>query len=265
MSGLLAAVFVASLLGSLHCVGMCGPFAIMAGTHRSLPMAANQLQSVNRKQWSATVASYHLGRLLTYLILGIASGFAGMAIDFGGDLAGWQQTATYLAGGLMIAVGGVSLARQAGWRICSPNFVKPIVGAIQRGFRSVSSWPPVWRSLAIGSLTTWMPCGWLYVFVIAAAGVADPWYSALLMITFWAGSIPILVVVALGASTLTSHRGINVSLITALLVIGIGVFTLLFRAPVSLPTNAKITHDLREIQQQVEQVEQEELPCCAGK
>lgn len=265
MSGLLAAVFVASLLGSLHCVGMCGPFAIMAGAHRNLSVGANTDLSAQRSQWSGTIAGYHAGRLLTYLILGVASGFAGMVVDFGGDMAGWQQTATYIAGGMMIAVGGISLARQAGWRIGSPNLVKPLVGTIQRGFRSVSTWPPLWRSVAIGSLTTWMPCGWLYVFVIAAAGVADPWYSALVMATFWAGSIPILVVVAWGASTLTAHRGINVSLITALLVIGIGVFTLVFRAPVSLPANAKITHDLSEIRQQVQHVEQEKLPCCAGK
>ncbi|HMP78412.1 MAG TPA: sulfite exporter TauE/SafE family protein, partial [Pirellulaceae bacterium] len=112
MIGLLTTVFVVSLLGSLHCVGMCGPFALLAGTH-GRPSGPGT-DSPARHRWAA-VAGYHAGRLATYTLLGLVCGGLGMIVDFGGALYGWQRTASYLAGGVMIGVGIWALLRQAAW------------------------------------------------------------------------------------------------------------------------------------------------------
>ena len=85
---LLGTVFLASLLGSLHCVGMCGPFALLA--------------SSNPRGRSAAVVptmAYSLGRLITYSVIGLIFGGLGMAINRGSAINQWQQTATYLADG----------------------------------------------------------------------------------------------------------------------------------------------------------------------
>ena len=68
MTTILATVFVASLLGSMHCVGMCGPFAILAGTGDGKSF-----------QWKPTIA-YSLGRLISYSLVGLL--FGTMGLDF---------------------------------------------------------------------------------------------------------------------------------------------------------------------------------------
>ncbi|MBL8856276.1 MAG: sulfite exporter TauE/SafE family protein, partial [Planctomycetaceae bacterium] len=59
MIALLVTVFVASLLGSLHCVGMCGPFALLAGT------------GDGRSFRAAPTMAYSAGRLISYVAVGI--------------------------------------------------------------------------------------------------------------------------------------------------------------------------------------------------
>ena len=61
MTALVVAVFLASALGSLHCVGMCGAFLAIAFT--DVPSAG---------RWRLSVA-YHGGRLVTYTALGVAA------------------------------------------------------------------------------------------------------------------------------------------------------------------------------------------------
>ncbi len=90
MLTLAMAVLLASLVGSLHCVGMCGPFALWA---------------TQGGRSHVTIASYHLGRLTTYLSAGLAAGLLGSAVAIGGDLAGLQSFAAKLAGGLLIFLG----------------------------------------------------------------------------------------------------------------------------------------------------------------
>lgn len=59
--------------------------------------------------------------------------------------------------------------------------------------------PPATRAFVTGLTTSLLPCGWLYVFVAAAGGTGRVRDGALLMIVFWAGTVPALLAVALGA------------------------------------------------------------------
>ncbi len=67
MFTLLVAIFVASLLGSFHCVCMCGPIAIWNSAAGSKDAARSMLD-----KWQAAkrMIAYHFGRLLTYTVLG---------------------------------------------------------------------------------------------------------------------------------------------------------------------------------------------------
>ena len=67
MTAMLLSVFLASILGSTHCAGMCGAFVMLAvsdfkGRPGTPPLA---------------LASYHLGRLTTYTLLGSIAGVVG--------------------------------------------------------------------------------------------------------------------------------------------------------------------------------------------
>src|SRR6476620_263839 len=59
-------IFIAGILGAAHCLGMCGPIALMIGG--------------SARQWSTVLVrqvSYTAGRIFTYGTLGAVAGFCG--------------------------------------------------------------------------------------------------------------------------------------------------------------------------------------------
>jgi uncharacterized protein len=264
MIWLLGTVFLASLLGSLHCVGMCGPFALLAGGHR-----AGEVDTRSRSAWSAALF-YNFGRLITYACVGILFGAAGMAVnklsgDFGSSISFWQQSATWIAGSLMIGVGLVGVARFYGWRVRLPNIVRPLQKVLQELFRRTKHLTRHRRALVIGMLTSLMPCGWLYAFAITAAGTGSPFYGMLVMIVFWLGSVPVLLALIPGVNLLqrfgkSTQR--QLPLIMSSLVILTGMFTLVHRAPVMAIQQSSVVSGLEPLQQQLTDFDQSELPCC---
>ncbi len=255
MQLILTTVFVASLLGSLHCVGMCGPFALIASSSQ---------QGERKKTWLPTLA-YSLGRLSTYSIVGFVFGSIGLAINAGTNFSSWQQTATWLAGGLMIAVGVVSLLRCFGFRVPLPQSMLPVQKLIQKGFGWTQSLRPLHKAFAIGAMASLMPCGWLYTFAIAAAGLGSPLQGALLMAVFWLGTVPLMVTLMLGFGKLQARFQKQVPVTMAVLVIGVGIFTMAFRAPIALGDGTQVTSDRSELKQKLETVDHSQLPCCRGK
>ena len=251
MTGLLVTVFVASFLGSLHCLGMCGPFALMAGSHARTPGQA-----------ILPTALYSGGRLMTYATLGGLAGWAGMAFNLGTEWTRWQQGATYLAGGVMILVGLVALLRQFGWsmgRGWGARYWSRALGPAQRWVAARSG--PA-KAFLMGTLTTLMPCGWLYTFVLAAAGTAHPAWGTLLMVVFWAGTVPVMAGLMLGTGLVSVSLQRHIPWVTAVLVIGIGVFTVFVRAPVRLDAATVATNDPAQVQTSIERLDHETLPCC---
>jgi sulfite exporter TauE/SafE len=198
--GLAAAVVTASLLGSLHCVGMCGPLALWAsGAGRDLG------------RWTvwSRLASYHLGRLLTYTIAGLAAGIAGTLVSSGGDAIGLQSLAARLVGGAMIAMGIVRLTE-----FLLPSLMNrpksDVSGQPDRSSGRIARWlgrqrswiqrlPGIARGFVAGSLTTLLPCGWLYVFVLVAAGTGGVTTALLVMFAFWLGTLPALTALVAGS------------------------------------------------------------------
>ncbi len=254
MGILLGTVFVASLLGSLHCLGMCGPFALLAGS--------------GGEQRSAAVAptvAYSLGRLITYSLVGLLFGALGLALNEGTSFASWQQTATYVAGGLMIVVGLVALARYAGWKVRLPAFATPLQRLLQSSFQRTINMKPLPRALTIGALTTLMPCGWLYTFAIAAAGTGSPLMGMFLMIAFWAGTVPIMTALMLGFNQFGHALQQRLPIVMAVLVVAIGIFTIGYRAPVAIGAETNVVSGYEAVREQVNSVDHADLPCCQGR
>lgn len=223
---LIATVFVASLLGSLHCAGMCGAFVLFAvgtpdgRTHR-LPLHA----------------AYHGGRLITYASLGAIAGLAGSAFDFGGSLVGVQRAAAILAGAMMVGFGTIAILRIQGVRVPGPPVPRAWERVLTAGHRFAAARPPIVRALATGLLTTLLPCGWLYAFVISAAGTASPALGALTMVAFWVGTVPVLVALGAGLRAITGALGRRLPTLTAAAVVVVGLATIVMRAAEMKPTS----------------------------
>jgi sulfite exporter TauE/SafE len=228
MIPLLGSVFVASVVGSLHCAGMCGAFACFCSA------GANDRAGAWRAQ-----AAYHAGRLVSYVVLGAVAGAIGARLDQLGAAAGVPRAAAILAGVLMVVWGGLTAtrARSGGARFSAPL-------PLARALRAVRELPHGPRAFAIGLLTTWLPCGWLYAFVAGAAGTGTTAGGAAFMAAFWAGTVPALGVLALVARGALDPLRRRVPALMAALLVVLGLLTLTGRigAPVANAGAARTTH-----------------------
>ena len=86
---MLLTAIVFGLLGSFHCIGMCGPIAFMLPVDRT-----NQTKRILQ------ISVYHLGRLISYGILGLLFGLLGKGFNF----FGFQQYLSIAIGVIMILV-----------------------------------------------------------------------------------------------------------------------------------------------------------------
>jgi sulfite exporter TauE/SafE len=176
---LAASVAIASLAGSPHCAAMCGGFVVFGagqdGARRILPQAA-----------------YHLGRLTSYVSLGLLAGALGVGLDHLGAAAGLHRAAAVVAGLTMLLWGGLSWARAIGARLPRLRGAHRAAAPIAAVLRRVAGQPPAVRSLVLGLVTTLLPCGWLYLYVAAAAGTGSAAAGAVVMAAFWIGTVPVL-------------------------------------------------------------------------
>ena len=238
---LLIAIGASSLAGSLHCVAMCGPLVGLSGGARSLRLAL----------------IHSLGRLATYATLGVAAGLVGRAVDVAGQLAAAQHVAAIVAGGVIVVGGVRAIAVARGWLRVHPasatrwkrglvqirsrpsGFPPPKVFSIlvprfARTTRTenrsmVVGRRPARRAWLIGVLTGLLPCGWLWAFVVSAAGTASPSTGAAVMAVFWLGTVPAMTgVLTLGGPVIDGVRR-KLPVISACVLIGLGLATLAVR------------------------------------
>ena len=94
-----------------------------------------------------------------------------------------------------------------------------------RGHRLADRLPSTLRAFTIGTLTTLLPCGWLWAFVITASGAADPLLGGLVMAVFWLGTLPVMLSLGVGIQAMAGRLGAKLPVLTSLLLIGVGVFT----------------------------------------
>ncbi len=253
MEGFFLGVLAASFLGSLHCVGMCGALVGLANGRRA-----------------SGHALYQGGRLLTLLVLGALAGSLGVGVDALGELAGLQRVVAVASGVFVIVWGLVGLLRGAGWHVPAPAFV---TRAISRAFAALQAAPPMGRALSIGLLTPLLPCGWLALFVITAAGTAHPSWGALTLAVFWVGNLPALLGVGVGLRALgkrISKRALPVVSGAVLVLMGVLLLTqrasfdtaMVFAAPTS--ATAPVTSSVLSADPSIPSAkDQEGLPCCA--
>lgn len=256
---LLGAVFVASLAGSPHCAGMCGGIVTLCAGMDGGPV---------RRAWIVPVL-YNLGRLATYAVLGTAAGMIGAAFDFGGALLGAERIMLAIAGTGLVLVGVVALLRALGVRVgCGrgpARFLQPLVN---RGFQVASTRAPRRRALTIGVLTGFLPCGWLYAFLLVAAGSGSALLGALTMATFWVGTVPILLAVASGARALLGPLRTHLPFATAGILIIVGLMTAFGRIGVAdriaaaVPGPVIPVDDPAALVEQVRGLADEVPPCC---
>lgn len=224
LAATLGLVFGASLVGSPHCAGMCGPLLafVHGGRHSASPVSAARVQT-----------AYHGARGLSYTLLGAVAGAIGQAADLGSTWAGIGRVSSIVAGVFLV---GWALARvwPKAWirrkRRSGPSLV-------QRGLARVGRWVgphPTARATVLGLASALLPCGWLFAFVAVAGGTGSLLHGALIMTAFWAGTVPVLLGVGLGWNRLAASRLTRKPIVTTLVLTALGLWMITNRVDIDL-------------------------------
>ncbi|MEJ2584640.1 MAG: sulfite exporter TauE/SafE family protein [Robiginitalea sp.] len=172
---MLGSALVLGLLGSLHCIGMCGPIAFMLPLNR-------QSQT---KQWSQ-LSLYHLGRLLAYGLIGLVFGLIGKGLY----LFGFQQKLSIALGLLMILLVLIPGKTFRKWRLARP--VYRIMGKLQSALGAKLKEGNPDAFLSIGFLNGFLPCGLVYMALVGAMAMASAPLGSLYMMVFGLGTVPLM-------------------------------------------------------------------------
>jgi sulfite exporter TauE/SafE len=134
--------------------------------------------------------------------------------------------------------------------------------SIHAGFRLVARWPALPRAYAIGLLTTWLPCGWLYAFVLVGTGTGSVIPALVVMLAFWVGTIPLLTLLSWSSAGLAPRLGKAMPWVSITACVILGLFTLFSRA--TLGTQAledQLAGDI-SVSQRIDLARHAKLPCC---
>lgn len=239
----LGAVMMASLVGSLHCVAMCGPLAALH--HGGGGGRAGR--DGKASAWRGLLI-HQLGRGLGYLVLGVLAGIAGKLVDLAGAALAIQRAAMITAAAALVVWGlllashaaGHPLARmlgkaRAGGEAAATSPTSSAPSWFGRGLVQLGKRPPARRAFGLGLLNALLPCGWLWAFVALAASTGHPLAGAATMFVFWLGTLPALLGVNALAAPLLRRLRPRWPLVTAALVLGLAGTALLLRLPLVTP------------------------------
>lgn len=180
--------FVGGLLGTAHCVGMCGPFAISIGA------AAHSTSSQLIRQ-----ASYSAGRIFTYAFLGAVAGYSGWRVAQEANSLIMMQASLSIVAGVLLLWQGLRAAGWLPWQFRVAR--RPQAGCLAQGALGTFLTAPGWHNAFLaGILTGFLPCGLLYAYLALAVSGGSLLFGMTLMVAFGAGTVPLMVVVGLAAS-----------------------------------------------------------------
>ena len=172
---MLYSAFFFGLISSFHCIGMCGPIALM------LPVERN-----NPSKKVIQIITYHLGRLSAYATIGFLFGLLGK----GFFLAGLQQKLSIFMGIAMFVV--ILIPEKV---FAKFNFSKPVFKLISKIKTTLGSQfkNKSYQSLfTIGLLNGFLPCGMVYVALFGAIAMQSEGFGVIYMLLFGLGTIPMM-------------------------------------------------------------------------
>lgn len=214
---MLLSAIVFGLLGSFHCIGMCGPIAFMLPIDRE-----------NKTKGFFQITSYHLGRLFTYSLIGLLFGLLGKGFYF----FGFQQQISIIVGVSMILV------------IIFPKFfskinfsknINKIIFKVKNALGKELKKKGNDTFFTIGFLNGFLPCGLVYMAVFGAIATTNALSGSLYMFLFGLGTVPLMTaVVFLGNFTKGAFRK-KIQQVIPVVVVFIGVLFVLRGLGLGIP------------------------------
>ncbi len=176
--------FVIGLLGSGHCIGMCGGITSMLTS--AIP---------NNKSRSLLIVNYHIGRIFSYTLIGAIVGFSGSiaAKNIGIPLA-WLR----LVAGVFIVLLGLYLGQWFMGMAKIERIGKVLWQYISPLSKRVIPVDTPFKSLSLGVIWGWLPCGLVYSTLTWALASSSAFSGAAIMFSFGLGTLPALLTLSFG-------------------------------------------------------------------
>lgn len=209
---LLWSSFLLGILGSLHCLGMCGPLAL------SMPFAT---QAGNR--WRS-IAVFYLAKAMAYSILGGIMGIVGKGIM----LMQWQQALSVTAGVFLLMMALLPALKHTKVHfIFQKQFLRLHTQLQQK--------PRIDYFFLLGFLNGLLPCGLVYTALTTATLAGSIGGGALAMLLFGIGTTPVMILLILFRRRLTLPRRLRLLPLSTLLSAIIGILLVLRGLNLGLP------------------------------
>lgn len=208
--------FFMGLLGSLHCAAMCGPLVLA-------------LPSSGVSQWKALLNKlvYHIGRLMTYVLLGLLIASVGNAISF----RGWQQGVSVGTGLLLLLAGVFMFAGkystyliQQQQRILAPLIKRMGYWLFRPG-----------GNLFAGMINGLLPCGMVYMALAGALSANSVWNGGFFMLFFGLGTLPMMLSIAVFGNFVRRYFRFNMATWLPVMFVLMGCWFLLRGANLDIP------------------------------
>jgi len=205
----LATVFIAGLLGSTHCVVMCGGLATALAT----------APGPGARSWRPLL--YQLGRLMSYCAAGALAGALGFAAGSAFVLPRLEASLRVATAVFVVVIGlNIALRGVVGWRwlrfpeLLGARAWRRVAPAIQRSLPR----EPALRALSLGALWGFMPCGLVYSVLLVAAAAGSAARGGVLLLAFGLGTLPAMLGLAQLGGHLVRADGSLVRLVGAVIV-----------------------------------------------
>lgn len=205
------------LLGSFHCIGMCGPIAFMLPVDRNKPV----------KRFFQ-ILSYHFGRLFTYSLIGLLFGFLGKGFYF----FGFQQQLSIIVGVSMILV---VLFPKIFQKLSFSKNISKIIFKIKNSLGKELKKQGNDTFFTIGFLNGFLPCGLVYMAIFGALATSNAFSGALYMFLFGLGTIPLMTAVVYLGSFAKGNFRKNIQKAIPIMVVFIGLLFILRGLGLGIP------------------------------
>lgn len=169
--------FVAGVLGSGHCVGMCG--ALVSGFF----MKAGSSKSY------IPYFMYHLSRISVYALVGMAAASLGVVLVSSGLFGKFQSILQMTIGTIVIILAFGIL----GWIPWQGSIRLLPMNLVRRGYATANTKGPIFGSAIAGIMNGMMPCPLTFAMAVKATAAPTILEGGALMLTFGAGTLPTMI------------------------------------------------------------------------
>lgn len=238
----LVTAFALGFLGSLHCIGMCGPLAL------AVPSNAK-----SKLHYFLERSTFNLGRVFTYVLLGVFVGLLGDKLLFVNS----QQYVSLSIGSILLLTVLIPYGFKSRLQKYSP--LTALYAVVKKTFATFLKKKGNTTLWILGMVNGMLPCGLVYTALLGAAAVADSTQSGIFMALFGIGTLPALLAVAFAGKLISVKFRSRLSKILPALSIALAMLLILRGLNLGIPlVSPKLSH-VHNLQQAEMKTE---MGCC---